>query len=144
MNQKQKELFFQIVKTIPFHVRAAVLLKTKSPLEFKGLHGTQVAIKLITSLTLRASPLDIGNDILILDGAPESVRKELRIHLTKEYKLLNRQRPFKKIVSEDSSRNDGLQLADMIAGAIREHVWKRNSIYYRTFSRQVIDLWQVK
>jgi hypothetical protein len=115
-NTKQKTHFFHEVSAIPFRVRAAVLLKTKLPLEFKELHGIDVTINLITRLTLRASPLDIGNDILILDGAPESVRKELRIHITKEYKLLNRERPFKKIVSENSSRNDGLQLADMVAG----------------------------
>jgi len=47
-------------------------------------------------------------------------------------------------VSEDSAHNDGLQLTDRVAGAIRDRAWKQNSTNYQTFANRVVDLWQVK
>jgi hypothetical protein len=53
-------------------------------------------------------------------------------------------RPFKKIVAADSSRDDGLQLADMLAGAVREYVWNNDPTYQRSFSNNIVDMWHVK
>jgi len=108
------------------------------------MSGTDVIINLIAQLTFRASPLDIGNDVLILDDVAEPVRKALRIYISKESKRLKRVRPFKNIVSEDSKYNDGLQLADMVTGAIRDKAWKNDPAYFQAFANQVVDLWQVK
>jgi hypothetical protein len=98
-------------------------------------------MELLTRLTLHASPLEITNDILVLDSAPESLLKSLRIHFTRAYKQQKRERPFKKIVSSDSKHDDGLQLADMVAGAIRQFIWENDSTYYRLFAKKVVDLW---
>jgi hypothetical protein len=144
MSPAQKNRFFGALTSLPFRVRAAVLVKADAPSIYREMKGTEVIIDLITKLTFRASPLDIGNDVLILDGVAELVRKALRIHLSNESKRLARVRPFKKIVSENSAHNDGLQLADMVAGAIRDRVWKQNSTNYQTFANRVVDLWQVK
>jgi hypothetical protein len=144
MSPAQKNRFFGALTSLPFRVRAAVLVKADAPSVYREMNGTEVIIDLIAKLTFRASPLDIGNDVLILDGVAEPVRKALRIHLSNESKRLARVRPFKNIVSEDSSHNDGLQLADMVAGAIRDRVWKQNSTNYQTFANRVVDLWQVK
>ena len=143
MTDAQKRVFFGALKPILFRVRAAVFLKKQIPLALKELSGTDVVIELITELVLRASPLDIGDDVLVLDGVAEPVRKALRIHLSKAYKQAKRERPFKKIVSGNSRTDDGLQLADMIAGAIREHVWRKDSEYFNMFRNRVIDLWQM-
>ncbi|MGC1377118.1 MAG: DUF3800 domain-containing protein [Anaerolineales bacterium] len=143
MTDTQKQVFFGSLKPIAFRVRAAVFLKNQIPPALKGLSGTDVVIELITELVLRASPLDIGDDVLVLDGAAEPVRKALRIHLSDAYKQAKRDRPFKKIVSGDSRTDDGLQLADMIAGAIRDFVWRRDSEYFDTFRNRVVDLWQL-
>lgn len=43
-------------------------------------------------------------------------------------------------VSEDSAHNDGLQLTDRVAGAIRDRAWKQNSTNYQPFAHQVVDL----
>jgi hypothetical protein len=144
MNAEQKERFFQAIQNVPFRVRAAVLFKADMPVRLKGFSGIKVTIDLLTRLTLRASPLDIGNDILVLDSASAPMRKALRIHLSRECKRLKRERPFKKIVSDVSSHDDGLQLADMIAGALRLYAWDKIPVYYQTFSSQVVDLWYVK
>lgn len=144
MNDRQKRVFFSELDPIPFRVRAAVFLKNPIPPALKGLNGTDIMIRLIANLVLRASPLDIGDDILVLDGAAESVRKALRVYLSETYKQAKRERPFKKIISGDSRTDDGLQLADMVAGAIREHVWRKDSEYFNIFRHRVADLWQVE
>lgn len=144
MNPAQKTIFFGAISDIEFRVRAAVLLKVDAPPGYREMSGTDVIINLIAQLTFRASPLDIGNDVLILDGVAEPVRKALRIYLSNESKRLKRVRPFKSIVSEDSRHNDGLQLADMVTGAIRDHAWKNDPVYFQAFASRVVDLWQVK
>ena len=45
-------------------------------------------------------------------------------------------------VSADSSRDDNLQLADMIVGAVRQHIAVGESQYYATFARKVAELWE--
>lgn len=101
-------------------MRAAALIKSEATNYLRNLHSTKLIIDLLTEMTLRASPLDIANDILVLDNASESFLRELRIYLTNAYQQAKRERPFKKIISSDSRHDDGLQLADMIAGAIRQ------------------------
>jgi hypothetical protein len=71
------------------------LVKVDAPLVYREMSGAEVIIDLIAELTFRASPLNIGNDVLILDGVAESVRKALRVHLSNESKRLARVRPFK-------------------------------------------------
>lgn len=143
MSASQKRIFFSGLSPVQFRVRTAIFLKEQIPPALKGLSGTDVLIHLINELVLRASPLDIGDDVLVLDGAAEPVRKALRIFLSETHRQTKRDRPFKKIVSGDSRTDDGLQLADMIAGAIRDHVWRKDSEYFNTFRDRVIDLWQL-
>jgi hypothetical protein len=142
-------VFFRSVQPVLFRVRAVVIEKL-------GLHryerppgkrltemsGQDFVIEFIMRLTLRASELDIANDVLVIDRVPPAFRRVLRIRLSQECRKLNRVRPFKKIVSGDSRREDGLQLADMIVGAIRWHVVGAKSDYYETFANKIVDLWR--
>ena len=141
MTDSQKRVFFRAITDIQFRARTAVFLKNPIPPTFEGLNGTEVFIRLVTELVLRASPLDIEDDVLVLDGIAEPIRKALRIHLSGACRQARRKRPFKKIVSGDSRREDGLQLADMVAGAVREHVWRKDSEYLNAFRERVVDLW---
>jgi hypothetical protein len=143
MNSEQKERFFRAIQPLSFRIRTAALIKSDVPLELRNLNSTELAMELLTNLTLRSSPLDIANDILVLDSVPETFLKSLRVHFTRAYKLERRERPFKKFVSSDSRHDDGLQLADMAAGAIRQYIWEDDSAYYQMFSRKVVDLWRV-
>jgi hypothetical protein len=141
-NARQKELFFQAIQPFLFRVRAVALLKANIPPELRNLNSTNLEMELLTRLTLRASELDIANDILVLDSAPDSFLKSLRIHLTRVCKQQQRERPFKKIVSSDSKHDDGLQLADMLAGAIRLSIWENTPMYYQMFAKKVVDMWK--
>ncbi len=144
MSPMQKEAFYQAVLPVQFRVRTAVILKNKSPRIYRELNGFDLTVELLTSLTLRASPLDICNDILIIDGATDALRSALRIRLSHECRMVKRERPFKRIAAASSRTEDGLQLADMVAGAIREKAWKNNHAYYRTLSGKIVDQWEVK
>lgn len=143
MNSRQKNEFFQAIRPLSFRVRVAALIKSQTPPTYRDLDSTELAIRLLVDLALRSSPLDIANDILVLDDKPESFIQSLRIHFTQAYKQARRDRPFKKIVSSKSTFDDGLQIADMIAGAVRQSVWENDPTYFQTFSDKVVDLWQV-
>ncbi len=143
MNSRQKDEFFQAIRPLSFRVRVATLIKSRTPPEIRDLGSVELATQLLVDLTLRASPLDIANDILVLDDAPDSFIQSMRIHFTQAYKQVKRDRPFKKIVSSKSKYDDGLQIADMIAGAVRQLVWEDDSAYFQTFSNKVVDLWRV-
>jgi hypothetical protein len=107
------------------------------------LSGTDFTIRLIVGLAMRAPELDIANDYLIVDGATRAFLQALRIRLSFESRRTGRVRPFDTIVGGRSSSNEELQLADMIAGAVRQWVSGEDEICYRMFASKVVDLWQI-
>jgi hypothetical protein len=144
MSAAQKQAFYQAVIPVAFRVRSAVLLKDELSALYRQMSGFDLTVDLLTHLTLRASPLDIGNDILVMDGATDALRSALRVRLSQECRKINRVRPFGKIATASSRREDGLQLADMVAGAIRDHALGRNFEYRQMFARKIVDLWEVR
>lgn len=138
-----KAAFFAAIQPLPFRVRAVVVRKAALDRRFKQMTGTVFMVELISQLILRASPLDIGGDTLIIDGATPALRRELRIRLSQDCHALNRSRPFAKIVGGDSRREDELQLADMIVGAVTQSVAGSERQYYQTFAYKVVDLWML-
>ncbi len=122
----------------------AVVDKSDLPLWLTNKSGTLFAMELIVRLTLRASELDIANDVLVIDEAMPEFRRILRVRLSEECRRTGRVRPFRIIVGGGSAHEDGLQLADMIAGAARHFVIGDARDHYQTFANKVVDLWQVK
>lgn len=139
----QKEVFFRAVQPLAFRVRSAVIDKARLEPSLTALCGIDFIVEWTTCLILRASELDIANDVLVMDGAVPSLRRALRIRLSEECRQLGRERPFAKIIGADSKRDDNLQLADMVVGAMRQYVVAGDSKYYQTFSEKIVDLWQV-
>lgn len=140
---RHRDEFFRAIQPIPFRVRAVVVSKVSLAKVFKNTKGDALLIDFFARLLMRASPLDIAKDILIVDGTTPIFRQTLRIRISDECRKSHRVQPFSKIISGDSKREDGLQLADMIIGAIRNHITQGDSQYFRTFSDKVVDLWQV-
>jgi len=139
----QKDVFFKAIEAIHFRVRAVVIDKSGLEEHFTEMSGQDFTVEFISRLTLRASELDIANDVLIIDGATPVLCRALRVRLSAECRQRHRVRPFKKIVGGRSASEDGLQLADMIAGAVRQHVMQVENDYYETFANKVADLWEV-
>jgi hypothetical protein len=92
---------------------------------------------------MRASELDMANEVLIIDGATPAFCRNLRVQFSERIKREERIRPFKNIIGGDSKREDGLQLADMIAGAIRLHAMEISSNHFNTISSRIVDLWNL-
>lgn len=61
----QKHVFFRAVQPLLFRVRALALNKLAKPHDLVAFEGGALTVELITRMTLRASPLDIANDVLI-------------------------------------------------------------------------------
>jgi hypothetical protein len=99
--------------------------------------------ELIVRLTLRASELDIANEILIVDGATPTFCRDLRVRFTERCKQETRVRPFKKIIGGNSKNEDGLQVADMIAGALRLYAMGTSSEHFGIVSPRIVDLWNL-
>lgn len=140
---RQRTLFFQIIRPVSFRVRAVVINKAKVGRHFVGLGGQDLTLEFVARLGLRAEPLDLAGDVLVLDDAPPSFVRALRVRLSTDSRAMQRVRPFMKIVSGRSDREDGLQLADMIAGAIRHHYVGDQSDYFQSFKNKVVDMWEV-
>ena len=139
----QKDRFFREVLAVDFRVRAVIVDKARLGSKFNDLHPQALTMELIIGLTMHASELDIANEILIIDGATPSFCRNLRIQFSERSKREERIRPFKNIIGGDSKREDGLQLADMIAGAIRVHAIGISSDHFNTISSRIVDLWNL-
>ncbi len=139
----QKDRFFHDVLKIPFRVRAVVVNKSRLGAPLNTLPPQQLTIELIISLTLRTSELDIANEVLIIDGAIPMFCRNLRVQFTERYKREERIRPFKNIIGGDSKNEDGLQLADMIAGALRLYEVGGSREHFNIISPRIVDLWKL-
>ncbi len=138
-----KERFFRDVLSIQFRVRAIVLNKAQLGLGWRILSPQDLTTELIIQLTFRASVLDIANEVLILDGATPAFCRHLRVQFTERCKQQARIRPFKNIIGANSRNEDGLQMADMIAGAIRLHAMGVSSEHFHCISPRIVDLWEL-
>ncbi|MEW5719900.1 MAG: DUF3800 domain-containing protein, partial [Chloroflexota bacterium] len=113
--------FFVLLRSLDLRVRAAIVDKARLPEDFdykrQGLYSFVVG-----ELVMRAPMNELQDAILIVDGkggAPTAnLVRGLRIHLTRL--CTERERPFRKIVARNSSSEDGLQFADMVAGVLAE------------------------
>ena len=107
------------------------------------MSGQEWFVEFASGLALRAPESDLTGDVLIIDGGTPALCRALRLKLSEECRKLNRARPFKKIVGGRSKSEDGLQLADMIAGATRHYFAEDEREYYKSFESKIVDLWQV-
>ena len=139
----QKDRFFKETLAVDFRIRAVTVDKARLGPNFNTLAPQALTIELIIGLTMHASELDIANEVLIIDGATPSFCRNLRIQFSERSKREERIRPFKNIIGGDSKREDGLQLADMIAGAIRLHVMRISSDHFDIISPRIVDLWNL-
>jgi hypothetical protein len=138
-----KDLFFHDVLSIPFRVRAVVVNKIQLPLSWRYSSPQELATELIIQMTFRASELEIANEVLIIDGATPAFCRHLRVRFTERCKQEKRIRPFKNIIGANSRNEDGLQMADMTAGAIRLHAMNISSEHFYCISSRVVDLWKL-
>jgi len=138
---RQRAVFFEAARAVSFRVRVAVVHKARLAPTYAALTGPALTVEFLTRLTMRASDMEIASDILVVDGATPAFLRALRVKLSEACRASRRVRPFKKIVGGRSSREDGLQLADMLAGAARQRALGLPPDYYALLADKVADWW---
>lgn len=143
LRREIKEAFFHAIRAVPFRVRIAVADKARLEPRWRKLTGQKVLLEMTAGLIMRADPLDMADDVLIVDGATRAFCRALRVRLSEECRRVARVRPLGKITGGKSDREDGLQMADMLAGTARQHGAGENSPYYPLFAHKVVDWWSL-
>ncbi len=138
----QKDAFFKEIQGLQFVVRATAICKIDFIKQHRQLSGQELVVELVSQLAISNS--SIVNDILVMDALTAQMARSIRINLSHICQLLKRERPFKKITGANSKKEDGLQLADMIAGAIRHHTMGKEDRYYQTFQHKIAFLEEIK
>lgn len=136
--------FFAMLRSLDLRVRAAVLDKSRLPDEAQHWRKLQMYEYVLGEIVKRSRPAELHNAVLIIDGerqsSNESFLRGLRLAMTMLGESQHRRRIFKSIVFKESKREDGLQYADMIAGAIAESVKHGESPYDLAIAEKLVIL----
>ena len=138
-----KDAFFSVIKPLDFQVRAIVLDKTRKQRQFVNSDGPHLVADMLAELVFHPNSISIVQDILVLDGATPSQRRLVRLLISQHCRTTDRTRPFKKIISSDSASEDGLQIADMVVGAIARSIVNSEKRHMATFSDKIVNLVQL-
>lgn len=128
-----KTAFFTGLSRLDFTVWGLVVDKALLPagimaLDRVGFYGWAMG-ELVA-----ATPSDIiANSIMVIDDPIRSGKfiGGLRVHISRVLRGLNRREGFRKITGHDAARDEALQCADMIAGALADHVSGGDSWSYQ-------------
>lgn len=142
---ERRAAFFVLVHALDLKIRVAVIDKAKLPASFAAFDAALYAFAL-GELVARASPQDLQDAILIMDGeggeTTEKTLNNIRRHLTRLYNEQKRARAFRKLIARNSRNEAGLQFADMVAGAFAERVKHGESPYDDYIDSKLVDLWE--
>lgn len=141
---ERRAAFFVLLRSMELKIRAAVIDKEQLPENFAAFGAAHYAFAL-GELVARASPHDLHNAILVMDGeggeTTEKTLNGIRRHLTRLYAERKRVRAFRKLIARNSRNDEGLQFADMVAGALAERVEHGESPYDDYVDSKLVDLW---
>lgn len=141
---ERRAAFFVLLRSLNLKIRAAVIDKTKLPESFAAFDTALYAFAL-GELVARASPQDLHDAILVMDGeggeTTEKTMNGIRRHLTRLYAERKRVRAFRKLIARNSKNEAGLQFADMVAGALADRAQHGESPYDDYVDSKIVDLW---
>jgi len=144
-NRERRKMFLKAVARYNFQYLAIVINKDPKKLYGEGFKYPSAFYKYASKLVFEnAKPL-LNNAKVVIDG---SGSREFRNQLSKYLKThINEEgnRCIRKVKLEDSTRNNLLQLADMVAGSInRSLTGKRDAKDYRKIIKRRekhVQLW---
>ncbi len=125
--------FFRDLAQLEFVAWALVVDKRRlsvsvMALDRIGFYGWAMG-ELVSALPSEA----IAHSIIVIDDPMRSNKfvTGLRVHISKVLRALGRRERFRKITGHDAEREEALQCADMIAGALAEYVSGGDSWAYQ-------------
>lgn len=103
--------------------------------------GSKFYQLLIVKLVLHSKEGEIYEDVLVIDDRDKPFKRDLRVQLSKAAKSEKRNRFFKKIILQKyDEKEDGLQCADMVVGAITDEIYHRRGRYYEMIEDKIVVL----
>ncbi len=137
----QRDVFFRALEILHFRAHATVLSKASAPASWQTLDGEERVVDLAVRLIMRNAQSDSGKRTLVVDGAKQRHVRALRTQLSLECRRRSVLSPYAHIVGGDSLAEDGLQVADMLVGAVRNYALTGDKSELRTFGGKIGDLW---
>jgi hypothetical protein len=126
-----RKQFLTVVAPFDFSYWGIVI--DKAELISRGFQFNESLYKYACGLVFENAKPRLGNTIVVIDGSgSKDFRKQLKTYLARRLKDDAGKCLIKKVKIQDSRKNNLLQLADMIVGAIaRSHSGKSDSREYR-------------
>lgn len=137
-----KTAFFTGLSRLEFTVWSLIVDKAHLPagimaLDRVGFYGWAMG-ELVSAM-----PADmIANAIMVIDDPTRSSKflAGLRVHVSRVLRGLNRREGFRKIAGHDAARDGALQCADMIVGALADHVSGDDSWAYQQIASKFVTI----
>ena len=138
-HRKEKLTFLKLAANYNFEIYAVYIDKTKFPTNYK-YPGKKSLYNWTTRELLKIIPL--SNAYITLDGKYQKEYK-LRVRSYLRQGFNSNEKQIKKIDVHDSGRDNLIQLADMIAGAINRHLEAQKSdseLYYNIIKKKITTM----
>lgn len=125
--------FFTLFRSLDVRVRAAVVDKARLSSEARDWGRQEMYEYVLGEMVSRSARDELYMAVLVIDGQRESSAKPFIRGLRRRFDQIERAqkrgRIFKAIQLKEARREDGLQYADMVAGALAEELRHGTSAY---------------
>lgn len=138
-SSKVKPVFFHVLASLPFQARVLVIDKPKLSAPFRTMGGQKIIQHFVADLVVGLPREMAEGATFIFDGHRKEtkVTRGIRVaisHLQKERGLDYR---LKRVLPRPLTEEDGVQIADMIAGAVLDKVDGTGDVHWQTLGRKV-------
>jgi hypothetical protein len=119
-----KRAFFTGMVRQDFTAWGLVIDKARLPAGIMALDRIGFYGWAMSELVVAMPPALIANSAMVIDDPMRSSKfvAGLRVHISRALRGQNRREGFRKIAGHDAARDEALQCADMLAGALADHV----------------------
>ena len=120
--RKMREVFFQTLAEVPLTAKALVVHKRQLAQTLTRVRGRDILGRFIAELMVKVPPVGVRDAILLVDDdkVASVLTRTIRVSISRAMRAKGIARGLKKVKGRPSHQEDGLQVADMLAGAIAE------------------------
>ena len=114
-----KPFFFEALADVPFTARVIVVDKPVLPGLWRRMRGQRVIEHFVAEAVVGARREVVENAVLIFDGPRRETKtiRGIRVAISRLFEERELDHRLKKVTARPAVEEDGLQVADMIAGA---------------------------
>lgn len=129
--KKVRQAFFQTLEQLDFTVDVLIVAKEDLPREYRRKNQYALYREFVSDLVRKVSEETFEGAILMVDArtTTDLLTQTLRVAVSQALRSKGVKRGLKKVRGKRSEKEDGLQLADMVAGAIAEGKVKGGADY---------------